>query len=72
MTMDKTDPTRQYDPEPRWPAFCAVVAVGGLYAALPDSLTFGPRWVFPSLIVILLVPTVVAHSAGKHKINTIF
>lgn len=60
------------DPEPRWPAFVAVIAVGGLYAALPDALTLGPRWVFPALVLALLVPTVVSHHAGKHRLNTIF
>ncbi|SRR5581483_2859240 len=60
------------DPEPRWPAFVAVVAVGGLYTALPDALTMGPRWVFPSLVLALLVPTVVSHHAGKHRLNTFF
>ena len=53
------------DPEPRWPAFVAVIAVGGLYTALPDALTMGPRWLFPSAVLALLVPTIVSHHAGK-------
>jgi len=60
------------DPEPRWPAFVAVIAVGGLYTALPDSLTMGPRWAFPSLVLALLVPTVVSHHTGKHHLNAVF
>ena len=60
------------DPEPRWPAFVAAIAVGGLYTALPDALTMGPRWLFPSAVLALLVPTIVAHHAGKHRVNTIF
>jgi len=60
------------DPEPRWPAFVAVVAVGGLYAALPDALTMGPRWAFPSIVLALLIPTVVSHHAGKHHLNVVF
>ena len=60
------------DPEPRWPAFIAVLAVGGLYMALPDALTLGPRWLFPSLILALLFPTVVSHHTGRHRLNTIF
>ena len=59
------------DPEPRWPAFIAVLAVGGLYMALPDALTLGPRWLFPSLILALLFPTVVSHHTGRHRLNTI-
>ena len=60
------------DPEPRWPAFVAVAAVGGLYTALPDALTLGPQWLFPSLIVALLIPTVVSHHTGRRRLNTFF
>ena len=60
------------DPEPRWPAFIAVLAVGGIYMGLPDALTLGPRWLFPSLILALLFPTVVSHHTGRHRLNTIF
>ena len=60
------------DAEPRWPAFIAVLAVGGLYTALPDALTLGPRWLFPSLVLALLFPTVVSHHTGRHRLNTIF
>jgi hypothetical protein len=59
----------RWDPEPRWPAAIAVLAVGGLYLALPASLTIGPRWLFPGVIVVLLVPTVISHRAGKHHLN---
>ena len=60
------------DAEPRWPAFIAVLAVGGLYMALPDALTLGPRWLFPSLVLALLFPTVVSHHTGRHRLTTIF
>ena len=60
-----------WDPEPRWPALIAVIAVGGLYLALPSYLTFGPRWVFPLSVVVLLIPTVISHRAGKHHLNRI-
>jgi len=59
----------RWDPEPRWPAFIAIVAVGGLYLALPAYLTIGPRWLFPAAVMALLVPTVISHRAGKHHIN---
>ena len=60
------------EPEPRWPGFVAVIAVGGLYTALPDALTLGPRWLFPSAVLALLVPTIVSHHVGKHRMNAIF
>ena len=58
--------------EPRWPAFVAVLAVSGLYSALPDMLTIGPRWLFPSLILALLLPTIISHHTGRQRLNTIF
>lgn len=62
----------EIDAEPRWPAFVAVFAVGGLYTALPDVLTLGPRWLFPSLVLALLIPTVISHHKGRHHLSTIF
>jgi hypothetical protein len=60
------------DPEPRWPAFVAVVAVGGLYTALPANLTAGPRWLFPSAVLALLIPAAISHHTGRYVLNTIF
>src|SRR5262245_52429380 len=60
-----------YDPEPRWPASIAVLAVGGLYTALPNQLTFGPYWLFPSLVLALLIPGVVSHHTGRHRLNAL-
>ena len=65
-------PVRKLEPEPRWPAFIAILAAGGLYAALPETLTVGPAWLYPSLVMILLIPTVLSYHAGKHELNAIF
>jgi uncharacterized membrane protein len=64
--------SQPFEPEPRWPAFIAVLAVGGLYMALPAALTFGPRWLFPSIVLALLIPTVISHRTGRHQLNAIF
>jgi hypothetical protein len=61
-----------WDPEPRWPALIAVLGAGGLYAALPSYLIFGPHWLFPALVIVLLVPTVISHSSGHHDVNRWF
>jgi uncharacterized membrane protein len=61
----------RWDPEPRWPAAIAVLAVTGLYLALPAFMIVGPRWLFPVVILALLVPTVITHRAGKHNLNRI-
>jgi hypothetical protein len=66
------EPAEEYDPEPRWPAFIAIVAVGGLNTALPDALTLGPRWLFPSFVLALLIPSVVSFHTGRHRLNAIF
>jgi hypothetical protein len=62
----------RWDPEPRWPAFIAILAVGGLYAALPSYLIIGPHWLFPTIVLMLLVPTVISHGTGHHGINRFF
>ncbi len=56
-------------PEPRWQALIALLAVGGIYLALPRSLILGPTWLLPTLIVVLLAPTIVSHRMGKHSLN---
>jgi hypothetical protein len=65
--------TNQHDhidkPEPRWQALLAFLAVGAIYLALPPSLIVGPIWLLPTLIVVLLVPTVISHRTGKHSLN---
>ncbi len=44
--------------EPRWPAILALLAVGGLRLALPESLSAGPDWLLLAVVGLLLVPTV--------------
>ncbi len=68
----RTSNSDRWDPEPRWPALVAVVAVAGLALALPPYLTLGPPWLFPAISGALLVPTVMSHRAGKHHVNRIF
>src|SRR5258708_27041462 len=59
--------------EPRWPAGIAVVAIGGLYAALPPALrVVRPRWLILAIIVVLMVPTIISHRTGNHSLNQIF
>jgi Protein of unknown function (DUF1345) len=71
MTPSESHKHDRWDPEPRWPALIAVIAVGGLYLALPAYLIVGPRWMFPAVIVTLLFPTVITHRAGKHHWNRV-
>lgn len=58
--------------EPRWPAAIAVVAIGGLFAALPSSLVFaGSRWLILAIVLVLIVPTIISHRIGHHFFNQI-
>jgi hypothetical protein len=58
-------------PEPRWQAVLAILAVTGIYMALPKELVIGPTWLLPLLVVVLLIPTVFAHRMGHHSLNHI-
>ncbi|HEU5246962.1 MAG TPA: hypothetical protein VFU09_07730 [Candidatus Udaeobacter sp.] len=58
-------------PEPRGQALLAVLAIGAIYLALPRDLVVGPFWLLPTLIVVLLVPTVVSHRVGRQSVNRI-
>jgi hypothetical protein len=47
-----------------------MLAVGGLYAALPASLLAGaPPWLMPVIVAGLLVPIVISHYIGNHTLN---
>jgi len=72
MNINEQPAKDRWDPEPRWPAFIAILAVGGLYAALPRYLIVGPQWLFPSIVLMLLVPTVISHGTGHHRVNKVF
>ena len=56
-------------PEPRWQAVLALLAVGGIYLALPHSLVVGPAWLLPVVIIVLVTPTIVAHRMGRYSLN---
>jgi hypothetical protein len=64
MTMGPID-----QPEPRWQVILALLAVAGIYMALPKELIVGPTWLLPVLVVALLFPTVFAHRTGRHSLN---
>lgn len=55
--------------EPRWPAILALLAVGGLRLALPESLSAGPGWVLILVLGVLIVPTVWARRVGNDRLN---
>lgn len=70
--QNSPDGSSELTPEPRWPAFVALVAVVGLNFALPDSLVFVPRWLLGTVVGALLVPTVWSQRKGHHHYNQVF
>lgn len=57
--------------EPRWPAMLALLAVGGLRLALPESLSAGPGWLLIIVVAVLMVPTVWARQRGWDNVNKV-
>lgn len=69
---DASSLSQNWEPEPRWPALIAALAVGGLYTALPQYLMIGPRWLYLGLMIVFLIPTVASHYHGRHDLNQIW
>ncbi|MBU5635803.1 DUF1345 domain-containing protein [Geomonas sp. Red69] len=56
----------------RWPALSALLALGGLYAALPSSLLIGgTRWLPLVVISVLIVPVLITYYKGAHTANQV-
>jgi hypothetical protein len=55
--------------EPRWPALVAMLAIGGLYYAMPSALTVGPDWLVLVLVLVLGLPALMTHRAGLWRIG---
>ena len=63
--MTTADKNREM--EPMWPSLVALLAAAGLYAALPESLAVGPKWLLMALVALVLLPVEIIHSRGNHK-----
>ena len=55
--------------EPRWLAIIAMIAAGLVYAALPSSLSVGPDWLLLAIMMGAIVPSVISHWTGYHKVD---
>ena len=65
------NPMRDPKAEPRWLAIIALLAVGGIYTALPPSLIIGPRWLLLAIVIVLVVPAVISRRMGHHQLNRV-
>ena len=61
------DPLTIGNDEPRWHASIAVLLALGLYVTLPPKVTFGPLWLFPVLVLVILVPLSVISPMRRHE-----
>ena len=59
----------RWDPEPRWPALIAIIAVAGLNFALPNELVAVPKWWFIAIVGILMLTAVIAHWKEYHWLD---
>jgi len=66
-----SEPATADAPEPRWPAVIAVLAAGGLYAALPGFLSVGPHWLVPAIVCGLAAASIVTYHRGIHTANVV-
>lgn len=53
--------------EPRWHASLAAIAALVLYISLPPKVTFGPVWIVPVLVLVILVPLSLLAPVRKHE-----
>lgn len=68
---EDANPPQPTKTEPRWPAVLAVLAVGGLNAALPEPLSLGPYWLVFAIVSVLMIPTVITHRTGRRDLNKV-
>jgi|SRR5579864_2694505 len=57
--------------EPRWPVAIAMIAIGGLYWAMPSALTYGPDWLVLVVVAVLGVPAMISYREGLSKLPQI-
>jgi len=52
---------RYLEPEPRWPGLLALMAGSCRHYALPSRLSVGPDWLWPLIMIVLIVPMMALH-----------
>jgi len=67
--MPPMAPSKVLPSEARWPVLFALLALGLLNFALPTALVLGPRWVVLAVLVVLAVPTWLAHRARRASLT---
>jgi hypothetical protein len=58
--------------QPRWPVSMALMAIGGLYWAMPSALTIGPDWLVLVLVLIFSLPAIFLSRTKKWFVGQVF
>lgn len=53
--------------EPPWPAILNAFAIGAIFLAMPEPLSFGPRWLLLLIVCALTIPSAIAHHTGRQQ-----
>lgn len=61
------DPLSIGNDEPRWHASIAAVVALALYVSLPPKVTFGPVWIVPILVLVILLPLSILSPTRRHE-----
>ena len=64
-------PVTHRNPEPRWPAFVATLAVCCLRFALPEGLSLGPNWILFVPVAMLIVLITLAHRKKARRVTEV-
>jgi len=68
---EQTKRDRITDPEPRWPALVALLAICGLYMALPSFVAVGPHLLLGVIASALILSLILSHQGGMHDLNQV-
>jgi hypothetical protein len=60
-------PANPTKPEPRWPGWLAMLAVGAMIYALPSTLSLGPDWLVLVLMAAFQAIALILHFRGRHR-----
>ncbi|MBV8706131.1 MAG: DUF1345 domain-containing protein [Acidobacteriaceae bacterium] len=69
--LEPNHQSRQLPVEPRWLATVNILALIGLYLALPERLTLGPTWLMPVVTFSLLIPAIISHRRRQIRLNVV-
>ena len=76
-TVEATQPSGErskHAPAPgmhRWPGIVVFLAIGVIYALLPERLMVGPRGFLLLVVAVMLVPLIVSRLRGYHHVTRI-